>query len=79
MDGSPYGMEDDMMGDMDDYGQEGEEGDPMDGSGQYGQEGEYGDENVSYNINAISNAIVAGWRGNGLLSRSTVPRTPSTG
>lgn len=60
MDGSPYGMEDDMMGDMDDYGQEGEESDPMDGSGQYGQEGEYGDENVSYNINAISNAIVAG-------------------
>ena len=41
MDGSPYGMEDDMMGDEDmDYGQEheheyGMEGD-MDGSGQYG-------------------------------------------
>jgi hypothetical protein len=39
MEGSPdygmEGMEDDMMGDMDDYGQEGEhyEGDPMDGSG----------------------------------------------
>jgi len=51
MDGSPYGMEEDMMGDMDDYDQEGEhyeEGDPMDGSGQYGQEGEYGEENVSY-------------------------------
>ena len=52
MEGSPnYGMEDmedgmdpDMMGDMDDYGQE---GDPMDGSGQYGNE-EYGEENVSY-------------------------------
>jgi hypothetical protein len=53
MDGSPYGMEDDMMGDMDEYGQEGEEGDPMDGSGQYGQEGEYGDENVSYNLTPI--------------------------
>lgn len=41
-------MDDDMMGDMDDYGQEQdgnqyEEGDPMDGSGQYGEEeGEYG-------------------------------------
>jgi hypothetical protein len=46
-------MEDDMMGDMDEYGQEGEEGDPMDGSGQYGQEGEYGDENVSYNLTPI--------------------------
>ena len=53
MDGSPYGMEDDMMGDMDQYGQEHdgqyEEGDPMDNSGQYGQEeGEYGEEAVSY-------------------------------
>lgn len=57
MEGSPdygmEGMEDDMMGDMDDYGQEGEhfEGDPMDGSNQYGEEGaQYGDENVSYKI-----------------------------
>jgi len=41
MDGSPYGNEEDMMGDMDDmeYGQEqdiyGQEGE-MDNSGQYG-------------------------------------------
>jgi hypothetical protein len=62
LEGSPEygneGMEDDMMGDMDDYGQEGEhyeEGDPMDGSQQYGEEGaEYGDENVSYkNIQTV--------------------------
>ncbi len=53
MDGSPYGMEEDMMGEdmeygqeMDPYGQEGE----MENSGQYGQEEgqEYGDETVSY-------------------------------